>query len=201
MVPTLSTHKHFQEVRHLPFCYLCGKPFVHGDDEDGDHIPPQSCFGKADRNVPLKLRTHRQCNGRYNLIDEQIGQVISLKRGYVPPVRNRRLAFKIFPPAGTRGAFGAITNVDIRGAIRRWVCGFHAALYREPIPDGAQFRIDTPFPTARLSWRGLELEPLRAQHRVMVEILKVNRAAHNPDELSRMGRTCHTYHGFDLLQW
>lgn len=134
--------------------------------------------------MPLKLQTHRKCNGKYNLIDEKIGQLIALKRSVVPPARNRRLEFKRILIPGWSASINAISNVDIKGAIRRWVSGFHAALYREPLPVDTQFGIETPFPSARFTDTGIQVDQLKPQHRMFVELLKKNRAARNIDQIS-----------------
>ena len=182
-MPTLATHKQFQDIRRLPFCYLCGCTFVQSDAKDRDHVPPKTCFAKTDRNVPLALPTHVSCNHSHHLTDEKIGQVISLKRGAVPGLRNRRIAISVFPPNAHRGVLGAITNIDIKGAIRRWIRGFHAALYSEPLHDATQFGINTPFPTAQLSQGALLHDPILPQHRLFVKTLKVNRSVRNVDRI------------------
>jgi hypothetical protein len=182
-VPSLITHKQTREVLDLPFCYLCGQTFQPLDQKDKDHIPPKACFAKSDRNFPLQLPTHRSCNSRHKLTDEKIGQVISMKHGRVPSVRNQRLKFSFMPPAGRRGTIGAVMNIDIGGAIRRWIRAFHAALYGEPLPNETQFALQTPFPSARIAKHGPEFEPLRPQHFVFVSTIKTNRAAQNVDRI------------------
>ena len=181
---SLNTVKELRDVSTLPFCYICGETFTEDADKDSDHIPPKTCFDKRDRNAPLKLKTHRKCNGEYNLIDEQIGQVIALKRGAVPPIRNRRLAFVQVSISGRAAPMNAITNVNIKGAVRRWVSGFHAALYKKPMPIETQFGIETPFPSARSTNMGIQVDQLKPQHRLFVETLKTNRAAQNIDRIS-----------------
>jgi len=183
-MPLLETHKQFEEVLKLLFCYWCGNPILPGEVRDRDHIPPRSCFAKVDRSIPLALPTHKICNAAHNLDDEKIGQIIGLKYGQVPPSkRNRRLKFsRIYAPNGNQAV--AITNVDIRGAIRRWIRGFHAALYREPIPQNTVFAIETPFPSASPKQHGPVFNPLRTpQHRMFVEVIKTNRAVRNFDRI------------------
>ena len=180
-MPLLVTHKQIQDVRHLPFCYLCGKTFEPTDQKNKDHVPPRAVFAKVDRNFPLELPTHLRCNSKHKLIDEKIGQVISLKHGRVPSLKNLRLRFRIFHSSGGAATRGAVVNVDIHGAIRRWLGAFHAALYREPLQAGTRFAIQTPFPEARLSPGAPQVEPVRDQHLVFVQTIKVNRAAKNLD--------------------
>lgn len=77
---TLRVHKDFQEVRHLPFCYLCGRDFVLGDKVDGDHVPPKAAFNARDKEPPLKLKTHVACNSAWKVDDRKIAQLIALRR-------------------------------------------------------------------------------------------------------------------------
>jgi len=176
---SLLTHRDFQSAQKLPFCYLCGKAFVSGEVPDRDHVPPKSVFAVEDRK-PLLLATHRNCNGAFKKLDEKIGQLIGLKRGYVPSaVANRRLKFVIFPENDR----GAVTNVNVHEAIWRWIRGFHAGLYREPLTKDVRGALTTPFPKAAVSGRSYRLERLKPQHRLIVETIKVNRLKRNIDRL------------------
>ena len=168
----------------MPFCYLCGRPFADGDLKDDDHVPAKSCFAKADRNIPLKLPTHVKCNHSYHPTDEKIGQLLALKRGATPIARSQCLSVNVFPPSSRHGVLGAITNLDIKGAIGRWVRGFHAALYLEPLPVSQHFGIQTPFPTASLMHGGMRLDQLPPQHSLFVKTIKVNRFARNLDRIN-----------------
>ena len=203
-MPSLTSHKHFQDALRLPFCYLCGRQLIDDEDVDRDHLPPKSCFSARDRSIPLKLPTHRSCNGGHNLIDEQIGQLVSLKHGRVPPARNQKLAIGFWKLGEEKRTSAAITNLDIKGAIWRWIRGFHAALYREPISEEVRHAIQTPFPVAKLTRTGPELEAIRPQHPAFVEAIKINRAARNLD-LIRANNRKMTYEAvwtqFDSGEW
>ena len=182
-MPTLTTHKQLQELRHPPFCYICGQTFHPTDAKNRDHVPPKAVFAKDDRNVPLALPVHIVCNSKYKLVDEKIGQIISLKHGRVPSQKNQRLAIRSLDSPTGGSPLGAVTNLDIPGAIRRWVMGFHAALYREPLSNGTRYAIQTPFPSARLSTGAAEFDPIPPQHEVFVETIKMNRVVGNLDEI------------------
>jgi len=182
-MPTILTHKQSQELLSLQFCYLCAQPFLPDQKRNKDHVPPKSCFAKVDRNYPLILPAHEACNSRYKLLDEKIGQIIGLKYGRVPSKENQRLKFAFFPPDGRRGTHGAVLNVNVHAAIRRWIQGFHAALYREALPLDTRFAIQPPFPAMRFTPQGPEPEPVREQHLKFVETLKINRAARNLDRI------------------
>ena len=175
----IHNHRDLQSVRNLPFCYVCCQDFSPSDEKDRDHVPPKSCFTKADRNTPLILQTHRACNGGdgQNTTDEKIGQMISLKHGRVPKKRDWKLQIASF-------SFGhAVGNLDIKDAVWRWVRGFHAALYQAALSASAPHAIDTPFSAVRNVGGTIKVEPLRHQHRKFVEIIKLNRRLHQLDSI------------------
>ena len=90
-MPSLKDQRAVRAVQKLSFCYICGKEFADQDVSDRDHVPPEAVFAKAHRQ-PLILRTHAACNNGNNLIDEKMGQLVGLRRGYVTPdPRNRQL--------------------------------------------------------------------------------------------------------------
>lgn len=177
-MPSLQYPRDFQRVRYLPFCYLCCRAFSEEEgDTDGDHVPPKTIFAKADR-FPLILKTHRTCNNAHHLLDEKIGQLIGLKRGYLPSDRkHRHLHIR------TDGNVGAVVNVDVHGAIRRWIRAFHAALYLEPLPLPIKGALEAPFPNARLAPGAIRPDPVRPQHKAFVEVIKLNRAKGNVDRI------------------
>jgi hypothetical protein len=74
-------------------------------------------------------------------------------------------------------------NLDIRGALERWVRAFHAALYREPLMPETGFGIETPFATASPTGDGgvaLDQGRMR-QHLLFAEQIKRNRAVGSTD--------------------
>jgi hypothetical protein len=177
----LSVHKDFQAVRYLPFCYLCGRDFVNGEEVDGDHVPPKCTFVARDRHPVLKLKTHKACNGSFKVEDKKIGQLIALRRREWP--RSERDDVLQF---GRYGDMVALENLNVDAAVWRWVRAFHAALYRRPLL-GTTCAIQTPFPRAlKRAGRPL-IGPLRPQHALAVETLKRNRASGNLDKISAYG--------------
>jgi hypothetical protein len=83
-------------------------------------------------------------------------------------------------PDGTR--LCGVNNLDIRGAVKRWIRAFHAALYGELLPPEATFALETPFQEAMIKDGHVTVRPLREQqHRNFVEVLKRQRAAENLD--------------------
>jgi hypothetical protein len=178
----LTSHQHRQAVRKLPFCYLCGQTFADSDDTDRDHVPPECIFPKEHRE-PLVLRTHVGCNSAHKLVDEKIGQLISLRRGAVPRPENRRLRVRKVP------AGAALWNLDVDAAVWRWITGFHAALYVEPLRFRDTVDAEKPFarslvlPFPKAPKDSGIIEPILVQHIRFVDALKSNRLRHNVDRI------------------
>ena len=176
---TISTQRELRAVQKLGFCYLCGLPLVR-ENRNRDHVPPENIFAVADRNPPLLLPTHVECNSAHKLTDEKIGQLIALKRRHVPSSpEHRRLRFTLSPGQG----LSAVNNLDLDGAIWRWIKGFHAALYGEFMPDTPMRALVTPLPKAVRLANIVAIEPLRQQHLLAVRLIKTNRVKRNLDTI------------------
>jgi hypothetical protein len=174
----LQTQKDFRIVQRLPFCYLCGEHLQEDDVTDGDHVPARATFNPRDREPALKLRTHKRCNANLSVDDKKLGQLIALRRRELPTsLRDQALNFM------TQRDMVAVTNLNIDAAVWRWIRGFHAALYREPLLAGSRHTIRTPFPRADEVQGRLLLQPLLEQHRLIVTTLKQNRAWRNVDSI------------------
>jgi hypothetical protein len=179
----IVNHRNLQDVQKLPFCYSCGAAFGPSDTHTRDHVPARACFAAADRIRPLILPAHSACNESYKVSDERVGQLISLRHGRVPAKRNKRLSFRYFTDPRTGELHSAVDNVNILGAVERWVRAFHAALYKEPLLPAAKFGIETPFAIVVPTSSGVKLDTGRKQHLLFVEKLKTNRAFENIDRL------------------
>lgn len=177
----IETQQQFRDVAELPFCYWCGQPFAAGDQANGDHVPPRNAFDTPDRTPPLKLKTHITCNSAHKTTDELIGQLVALQRNYITlDPKNRRLKMEVYPGQ----AFGSVTNVNVIEAVWRYIRGFHAALYREPLLGKLERTITTPFTRAYIDGNELVLEgPKKEQHFFIVQALKNQRAIGNVDRI------------------
>lgn len=173
-----------RELKSLSFCHVCAGPFTTSDPATDDHVPPQACFAKADRNFPLILPAHFGCNSGRTATDESIGQVIGLKHKGMPQKHRNRLELVPMRSETTDNILMGLTNVNVHQEIWRWVKGFHAALYRTPLPTNIRHvAIEPPFPSAKLEGSTWVAEPVKPQHLKFIETLKLNRAAHNLDEI------------------
>ena len=197
LMPNLTTQQDFRTVQKLPFCYLCCEHFKPGDDINRDHMPPSALFEQEDRDVPLILPTHVECNAREHVSDEIIGQFVSLIHGR-PSKRGRR------PLDATVGQIAGkpitlIRGLSINRLIRRCVRGFHAALYHESLPSdtsnvfhpplrGGDLDGDTGQPTDEVQAMLVGDQGV-GQHARFSTVLKQNRIAGNTDTVvSRNGK-------------
>jgi hypothetical protein len=207
----LATQKAMRAVKQLPFCYLCGERLT--DPRNDDHIPPSSIFLRGDRDFPLILPTHVRCNSDRSLEDQVIGQLIGFLHGKAPHGPQNKLWIKggRFKD-GTPGI--AVQGLDLRAIIRRWIRGFHAALYREFLPDGL-FLTSPPLP----EWKPLEddgqVVPVSDVVPHFVEELKRNRATNTLDRIRCRNAKCRydcvwiqadrgawlCIYGLDLYDW
>ena len=177
------TQKQLREVRDLSFCHVCGKSFLTDDKTDHDHVPPQACFERSDRDPPLKLRTHVACNNANKLNDEKVGQLIAAQRRKAIDPAASRLRIEVLREDTSGKLYAGFDNLDVVGAIRRWIGGFHAALYGAPLTGETPYTITPPLPRARVSASGVVEYPIPSHYRLFVESLKLNRAAENLDVL------------------
>lgn len=167
-------------LQRLPFCYLCGRAFDGSEPQDKDHVPPAALFQKSDRDFPLKLPSHTACNGARSAEDEIVSQLVGLlhEEPSRPKTRTVRVAAGQFED-GTTGV-GAV-GVALEAIIWRWVRGFHAALYRSPVPYRTKYSIVAPLPEGKVT--GTRVEPIAVAEvtPALVEEIKRNRATRTVD--------------------
>lgn len=130
----MTTHAALDAARTLPFCYDCGKGFGADFPSNSDHLPPSTVFDDLDREPVLILSAHPACNGGYSPQDQLIGQLVGLlHRRRLDPEQNK---LDLREVAADDGQVRAILyGAPLQAIIRRWVRGFHAALYREHLPE------------------------------------------------------------------
>src|SRR2546421_10460584 len=154
---SLTKQSDFRIVQKRSFCYLCAKTFCVGDSKDRDHVPPSQLFATTDREPSLWLPTHKQCNGNRSAEDEVIAQFVGMVHGRPIAERGRKPKFAAGKfPDGTLGVGAAI---PLRPIIFRWVCGFHAALYDEPLGPAERF-VFPPLPESRVGETLVEPVPI-----------------------------------------
>jgi hypothetical protein len=212
-VIVLDDQQAMRELQRLPFCYLCGRELAAGEPCNRDHVPPTSIFAEADRDFPLILPTHQACNGGWSAHDEAIGHLVGVLHGRQAPDAPR-LEFASGEFAdGSHGV--AVRGLDLRSVIRRCVCGFHAALYREPLVAPRGFATCPPLPEVKVDEQGGRYVEVPEVFEKFVEELKRNRATGTLDRILCRNGKCRyecvwsradngswlCLYGFDLYGW
>ncbi len=108
MPTNLDNQVALRKAQQLSFCYVCGRTMPPGETLNRDHLPPKTIFAQKDREPPLILRTHSNCNQRQSGNDEIIGQLVQAIHGKYPGEKNRRLdvreySFEAIPALGLVG--------------------------------------------------------------------------------------------------
>lgn len=188
MAVIFKSQKDLREVQDLPFCYLCGQSFGFSEDRSRDHVPPSGLFARQDRGLPLILPTHPQCNHERSPEDQIIGQLVGVLHGQRVNPRHNKLRVSVGRfEDGSPAA--ALRDLDIRKIIRRWIRGFHAALYREYLPADAGFATYSPLPEGKDDGQQVTFVPIPEVFAKFVEELKRNRAVRALDQIiSRNGK-------------
>ena len=88
-------------------------------------------------------------------------------------------------------------RTDLHRTICRWLRAFHAALYREFLPDndgtedGTSFSFDPPFPIGRIDENDeIRVAPISPHHTYFVEQIKRNRTAGRLDRITCFNGKC-----------
>lgn len=177
-----------QAVRHaqrLRFCYYCGVDFAATDQVNDDHVPPSSVFLPDDRNFPLLLPTHYDCNHGEHLVDQAVGQLVGILHARAPRKEHNRLA--VYAGHDTdRQPVAAVGGFDLPRIVRRWISGFHAALYLEPLRCDGQFMTILPLATGDLDTGRIDEVPAIAYE--LVRAIRTNRSKGLDRIVTRSGK-------------
>lgn len=183
----LRTQQAVRALQRLPFCYICGQAFQNGDVKNRDHVPPSTLFLVPDRNFPLILPTHYNCNHDRHLEDQTIGQLVGILHEQAPDPEHLRMQL-IAGIAADGQLFVAAGGFDLRAIIRRWVLGFHAALYREFLNAGQAFMTFPPL--AEGNRDNLEIERVPEIIPEVVRAIRFNRSLGKVDRLLTRNGKC-----------
>jgi hypothetical protein len=188
----LTSHTHFQRVRTLPFCYLCGEPISSDQASNRDHVPPRALFATCDRSPALVLPTHCKCNEDQSQDDEVIGQFVAvLHRKYA---KRKRLRFDLgvttLPGSDVRTMI--LHGLDLGRTVFRWIRAFHAALYTEFLPPLPETKFVLHPPVQHVVFEEdipvFQAEP--SQRAVFAQKVRKNRIAGALDQIVSNSEKC-----------
>jgi hypothetical protein len=185
----LDTQQKIREVQALPFCYLCGQAFEEGkkSETNSDHVPPKRLFLEEHRDFPLVLKTHTKCNSGHSDDDQTIQQMVNTLHGK----GTGKGQLKVRPIVLPNGHETLATNAPLPRIIRRWLQGFHAALYGEFLPEACWAMVCPPTPGGEGSEEGIKPHPMQTEVlKEVVESIKKNRKAKNVDAVITRKGNC-----------
>ena len=180
----ITTQQHARKVSHLDFCYVCGKPFTESHPSTRDHVPPTKMFLEEDRNWPLILPAHRECNSKYSFSDEQAKGLLALLHptdNPVPPHKTEQVGIveRNGKPTGV-----LLQGLSLRRVVAKILRACHAALYGEYLPNEDTNRaILLPLPIFDPETGDVDKNELLPQHEMLCKVLKDNRNISNVDTI------------------
>ncbi len=186
----IKTHKQLRQLARLNFCYKCGEDFKKEKEKTRDHVPPKSIFLKKDRTRPLILSAHNDCNNDESWADEIMGELITFLNGIHPPKNKLKVKLKLAENLENNQPVLVSENINIRGFIWRCVKAFHAALYKEYLPQETRNWVDPPVPPGTKNNKGITFEKLPEQFRTFVKTIKQNRMAGKTDRIECFNGKC-----------
>lgn len=180
----IATSRQAKKVAGLDFCYVCGKPFTESYPSTRDHVPPKSAFMPEDRDWPLILPAHEECNTEYSFRDEQAKGLIALlhkPEKAIPPLKTEL--------AGVVERDGQLTGVlleglRLRSIVAKILRACHAALYGEFLKEEDTSKaILLPLPAFDPETGNAHEYEFLSQHEVFCKMLKDNRRVGNVDTI------------------
>lgn len=178
----IVNQKKAREAKKLPFCYICGNPLQSGEVHDDDHVPPKSMFLTHDRNFPIILRVHKQCNAAWQIGDERVGFLIKILHGGDITKHSKKYKVKIARAQDGR-QFPLLGNIPLKPMIGRIMRAFNAALYQEFMPQSTKNTILTPIPEAEITNGGVAIKKVPDQFRIFADLLRSNIIARTTDKI------------------
>jgi len=184
----IKTHKQLQRLRKLNFCYKCGQSF--DKNKTRDHVPPKTLFQKKDRSHPLILPAHLNCNNDESWSDEIMGQLITVLHGIYPQKNKVKVKVKLAENSKNKQPVLILENINVHGFIWRCVKAFHAALYKEYLPQETDNWVDPPIRPGNKTNKGVVFEDLSPQFPILVKTIKQNRMAGRTDRIECFTGKC-----------
>ncbi len=186
----IITEKELRAVSDLSFCYLCGEQFKGGECRTRDHVPARAIFLPEDRKCPLILPTHDACNQSQSKTDEVVGQIVSALHSKYPKRENIKLNLTVHKEAGWSVPMLILEGLNLQGVLARWIRAFHAALYKEYLPNNTPNVFEPPVPSGRKEKGKVVFDKLKIHFPLFVEVIKKNRKAGKIDRVVCFNEKC-----------
>jgi len=156
-------------------------------EQDRDHVPPEKVFAEMDRRQPLILQTHKQCHQDASVWDQVVTEFISL---LYDGERIRQRLGKYVEVFSEKDERVGMVGVHWQKILGRYLQAFHAALYREFLPNETSNRILMPFPAMFPEGGTLKPAAVEPVFLDIADVLKKCRNAGTYDEVSCYNRRC-----------
>lgn len=166
----------------IPFCYLCGNLFDNKASKTRDHVPPKGIFKKCDREDPLLLPAHRECNLAWSQADDQIAALFSLLHGIAPRKVPGAKAHGIVSTGNNSNGI-LISNLALAPLVSRIVRACHSMLYETFLPIDCSQKFLLPVPEFDIQTHQLHSDMNLVQHGKFARKLKDTRRMKGVDSL------------------
>ena len=188
----IVTQQQAREASQIDSCYVCGKPFTESAPSTRDHVPPRKIFLSEDRDWPLILPAHNECNSEYSFSDEQAKGLLTLLHPTdkpVPPLKTEQVGIveRDGKPTGV-----LLKGLSLRRIVAKILRACHAALYQEFLGNEDTNRaILLPLPIFDPDTGNVDKNELLPQHEMFCKLLKDNRNISNVDKIKAYnGKFC-----------
>jgi hypothetical protein len=178
----ITTQQQARPLSQLDFCYVCGKPFTESAPPTRDHVPPRNIFLEEDRNWPLILPAHSECNSEYSFSDEQAKGLLDLLHpsdNPVPPLKTEQVGIvtRDGKPTGV-----LLKGLSLRRIVAKILRACHAALYNEFLRnEDTSLAIMLPLPIFDPETGKRDKIEQLPQHQMFCKTIKDNRKISNID--------------------
>lgn len=171
---------------------MCGKPFTESDPPTRDHVPPRKIFLEEDRNWPLILPAHSECNSEYSFSDEQAKGLLTLLHPTDKPVPPHKTEQVGIVERGGKPTGVLLKGLSLRRIVAKILRACHAALYREFLRNEDTNRaVLLPLPIFDPETGDVDKNELLPQHEMLCKVIKDNRNISNVDKIQAYnGKFC-----------
>lgn len=180
----ITTQQQARTASQLDFCYVCGNSFTESNPPTRDHVPPRKIFLEEDRNWPLILPAHSDCNSEYSFSDEQAKGLLALLHPSDKPVPPNKTEQVGIVKRGGKTTGVLLKGLSLRRIVAKVLRACHAALYQEYLRNEDTNRaILLPLPIFNPETGDVDENESLPQHEMLCKVIKDNRSISNVDKI------------------